>query len=318
MAVPVYRAGVATAAPEPIHNVSRAGGRFRGVAMTLETISEHRSFGGLQGFYRHDSAVIGLSMRFAVYQPPQAQERRVPVLFYLAGLTCTEETFAIKAGAQRLAAQHGLMLVSCDTSPRQTGIAGESEDWEFGSGAGFYLNATQPPWSRYFRMYDYVLEELRATVLKHFPARERQVGIFGHSMGGHGALVLALRNPAVYRSVSAFAPICSPTRCPWGQKALPRYLGDDRASWANYDAVELLRTRGAALFPEILVDQGLADKFLPQGQLLPELLESACAAAGQSLRLRRQQGYGHDYYFIATFMEDHLRFHADALSALAP
>ena len=286
--------------------------------MTLETISEHRCFGGVQGFYRHQSAVIQLPMRFAVYQPPQAQERQVPVLCYLAGLTCTEETFVIKAGAQRVAAQCGLMLVTCDTSPRDTGIAGEAADWEFGSGAGFYLNATQPPWSRYFRMYDYVLGELRETVLQHFRGNARRLGIFGHSMGGHGALVLALRNSDVYTSVSAFAPICSPTRCPWGQKALPRYLGNDPSAWANYDAVELLTARAAQVFPEILVDQGMADKFLAQGQLLPELLESACAAAGQPLRLRRHEGYGHDYYFIASFVEDHVRFHADAFSLVAP
>jgi S-formylglutathione hydrolase len=283
----------------------------------LETISEHRSFDGVQGFYRHQSAVIGLPMRFAVFQPPQARERRVPVLFYLAGLTCTEETFAIKAGAQRVAAQEGLMLVTCDTSPRQTGIPGESDDWEVGTGAGFYVNATQSPWSRYFRMYDYVLGELRETMLAQFPAAAGRTGIFGHSMGGHGALVLALRNPHVYRTVSAFAPICSPSRCPWGRKAFTRYLGENAAAWADYDAVELLEARGARVFPEILVDQGLADKFLPQGQLLPELLEQACAAAGQPLRLRRQEGYGHDYYFIATFIEDHLRFHARALAAPA-
>jgi len=283
----------------------------------LETISEHRCFGGVQGFYRHQSAVIGLPMRFAVFQPPQAQQQRVPVLFYLAGLTCTEETFAIKAGAQRAAAQQGLMLVSCDTSPRQTGIPGEAEDWEFGTGAGFYLNATQPPWSRYFHMYDYVFGELREMVLAHFPGVASRVGIFGHSMGGHGALVLALRNPQIYKSVSAFAPICSPTRCPWGQKAFPRYLGQSAAEWAQYDAVEILKARRAHILPEILVDQGLADKFLPQGQLLPELLEQACAVAGQPLRLRRQEGYGHDYYFIATFIEEHLRFHAQALAAAA-
>jgi len=284
--------------------------------MTMETISEHRSFGGQQGFYRQQSTVTGTPMRFAVYQPPQAQQHRVPVLFYLAGLTCTEETFAIKAGAQRMAAQLGLMLVTCDTSPRQTGIAGEADDWEFGSGAGFYVNATRAPWSRYFRMYDYVLTELRETVLAHFPAAPRQLGIFGHSMGGHGALVLALRNPGVYRSVSALAPICSPSRCPWGVKAFSGYLGEDRAAWADYDAVELLTARRMRVSGEILVDQGLADKFLPQGQLLPELLESACAQAGQPLRLRRHESYGHDYYFIATFVEDHLRFHADALAGV--
>ena len=304
-----WRAGrpFKTAAADRIHNV----------AVTLETISEHRCFEGLQGFYRHNSAVIGLPMRFAVYQPPQSRAKQVPVLFYLAGLTCTEETFPIKAGAQRTAARYGLMLVSCDTSPRQTGIPGEADDWEFGSGAGFYLNATQQPWSSRFRMYDYVLEELRETVLTHFPGSRRQLAIFGHSMGGHGALTLALRNPAVYRSVSAFAPICSPTRCPWGEKAFPRYLGEDRRTWASYDAVELLSARPERLFPDILVDQGLADKFLPQGQLLPELLERACASAGQPLQLRRHEGYGHDYYFISTFMEDHLRFHAQALAAVA-
>jgi S-formylglutathione hydrolase len=285
--------------------------------MTIETISEHRSFGGLQGFYRQQSAATGTWMRFAVYQPPQAQQQPVPVLFYLAGLTCTAETFAIKAGAQRVAAQLGLMLVTCDTSPRQTGIPGEADDWEFGSGAGFYLDATQAPWARHFRMYAYVLDELRETVLARFPAAPRRLGIFGHSMGGHGALVLALRNAGVYRSVSAFAPICAPSRCPWGVKAFSRYLGEDRAAWAQYDTVELLKARGARLFPEILVDQGLTDKFLAQGQLLPELLESACTQAGQPLRLRRHEGYGHDYYFIASFMEDHLRFHAQALAAVA-
>jgi S-formylglutathione hydrolase len=282
--------------------------------MTLETLSETRCFGGLQGFYRHPSAVIGLPMKFSVYQPPQALQHKVPVLFYLAGLTCTEETFMIKAGAQRVAAQLGLMLVTCDTSPRNTGIPGEADDWEFGSGAGFYLNATQAPWSKYFRMYDYVLKELRETVLGNFAGTADKLGIFGHSMGGHGALVLALRNPDVYRSVSAFAPICSPTRCPWGQKALPRYLGNDPAAWAQYDAVDLITARKSRVFPQILVDQGLADKFLPQGQLLPELLEAACKTAGQPLTLRRHEGYGHDYYFIATCTEDHLRFHAQQLT----
>jgi S-formylglutathione hydrolase len=254
-------------------------------------------------------------MRFSVFRPPQAEQRPVPVLFYLAGLTCTEETFAIKAGAQRRAAELGLMLVTCDTSPRNTGIPGEADDWEFGAGAGFYVNATQAPWSRNFRMYDYVLDELRATVLNNFAARPDRLGIFGHSMGGHGALVLALRNPQVYRSVSAFAPICSPTRCAWGQKALPRYLGEDRSTWEQYDAVELITAGGRQVYPEILVDQGLADKFLHQSQLLPELLESACKAASQPLRMRRHEGYDHGYYFIATFVADHLLFHAKALEA---
>jgi S-formylglutathione hydrolase len=252
-------------------------------------------------------------MRFSVYRPAQAATRSVPVLFYLAGLTCTEETAAIKAGAQRTAAQLGLMLVTCDTSPRNTGIAGEAEDWEFGAGAGFYLNATQQPWAQFYRMYDYVLDELRQTVLANFPADSGRIGIFGHSMGGHGALVLGLRNPQVFKSVSAFAPICSPTRCAWGKKALPRYLGEDPLAWQDYDSVELVKSAGRALLPEILVDQGLADKFLHQSQLLPELLEQACAAARQPLRLRRHEGYDHGYYFISTFIEDHLRFHSAAL-----
>lgn len=252
-------------------------------------------------------------MRFAVYRPPQAAMRPVPALFYLAGLTCTEETAAIKAGAQRVAAELGLMLVTCDTSPRNTGIQGEADDWEFGAGAGFYLNATQQPWARFYRMYDYVLDELRQTVLANFAADPARLGIFGHSMGGHGALVLALRNPQVFKSVSAFAPICAPSRCAWGQKALPRYLGADQETWKAYDAVEIVTAAGRAVFPEILVDQGLADKFLHQSQLLPELLEAACASAGQALRLRRHEGYDHGYYFISTFVEDHLRFHAARL-----
>ena len=280
--------------------------------MNIELLGESRCFEGRQGFYRQDSRTIGLPMRFAVYQPPQATGR-LPVLFYLAGLTCTEETFVIKAGAQRVAAQLGLMVVTCDTSPRNAGIAGEADDWEFGAGAGFYLNATEQPWSRNFRMYDYVLDELRQVVFPHFPADPHRCGIFGHSMGGHGALVLALRNPRVFRSVSAFAPICSPTRCAWGQKAFARYLGADPAAWKAYDATEIMAAAGHALFPEILIDQGLADKFLHQSQLLPERFEAACATARQPLRLRRHAGYDHSYHFIATFVEDHLRYHAAAL-----
>ena len=283
----------------------------------LETLAEYRCFGGVQGFYRHLSASVGLPMRFGVYRPAQASHGPVPVLIYLAGLTCTEETFFIKAGAQRAAAQLGLMLVSCDTSPRSTGIPGEADDWEFGSGAGFYLDATQAPWARHFRMYDYVRNELPALLAEHFAVRADQFSLCGHSMGGHGALVIALRNPRLFRSVSAFAPICSPSRCPWGLKAFPRYLGEERASWHRYDAVELIRSAGQPVLPEILVDQGLSDKFLQQGQLLPELLEEACRTSGQPLRLRRQDGYGHDYYFVASFIEDHLRFHAAALDTAA-
>jgi S-formylglutathione hydrolase len=280
--------------------------------LNIESLSENRCFAGTQGFYRHHSRTLGLPMRFAVYQPPHATAR-MPVLFYLAGLTCTEETFVIKAGAQRVAAQLGLMVVTCDTSPRNTGIAGEADDWEFGAGAGFYLNATQQPWSRCYRMYDYVLDELRQVVFANFAADPERCGIFGHSMGGHGALVLALRNPQVFRSVSAFAPICSPTRCAWGHKALPRFLGPDPAAWNAYDATEIMTAAARAVFPEILIDQGLADKFLHQSQLLPEQFAAACAAARQPLRLRRHEGYDHSYYFISTFVEDHLRFHAAAL-----
>jgi S-formylglutathione hydrolase len=252
-------------------------------------------------------------MRFSVYRPPQARSARVPALFYLAGLTCTEETFMAKAGAQRAAARLGLALVTCDTSPRNTGIAGEADDWEVGAGAGFYVNATQPPWSAHFRMDDYVSRELREVVGEHFPVQGERLGIFGHSMGGHGALVLALRNPGTYRSVSALAPICAPSECPWGMKAFSRYLGPDRAAWTQYDASRLLEAQGAPAFAEILVDQGLADKFLLQGQLLPERLEAACARSGQRLRLRRHEGYDHSYYFVSTFVEDHLAFHAAAL-----
>ena len=280
----------------------------------IETLSEHPCFDGVQGFYRHESRATGLPMRFAVYQPPQATRGPVPVLFYLAGLTCTEETFMMKAGAQRLAALHGIMLVACDTSPRNTGIPGEADDWEFGSGAGFYLDATREPWSKHFRMYDYVLNDLRAAVLARFPADGRRIGIFGHSMGGHGALVLALRNPEVYRSVSALAPICAPSQCAWGLKALPRYLGEDRAEWSAYDATEIMRSRGRTTFDDILIDQGLGDKFLAQSQLRPELFEAASAEAGQPLTVRRHAGYDHSYYFISTFVADHIEHHARALA----
>ncbi len=276
--------------------------------MSLETLSEHACFGGTQGFYRHDSQIIGLPMRFSVYRPPQAEHEPVPVLYYLAGLTCTEETFMIKAGAQRRAAALGIMLVSCDTSPRNTGIDGATGDWEFGEGAGFYLDALQAPWSQYFRMDRYVSEELRELIEASFPANGRR-SIFGHSMGGHGALTLALRHPDLYRSVSAFAPICAPADCPWGQKAFPRYLGEDRTAWNEYDASRLMLERGRPLFDEILIDQGLADKLLQAGQLLPERFEQACAAASQPLSVRRHDAYDHGYHFIASFIDDHLDWH---------
>jgi S-formylglutathione hydrolase len=280
----------------------------------LNIISEHGCFGGVQAFYQHDAESIGLPMRFSVYHPPVEDHALVPVLFYLAGLTCTEETFMIKAGAQRAAMQYGVMLVAPDTSPRNTGIAGATADWDFGEGAGFYLDATQPPWERHFRMESWLVNELRPLILNEFNADPERVGIFGHSMGGHGALVMALRHPELFRSVSAFAPIASPTRCPWGQKAFRNYLGADRESWRQYDASELMRERRTPFPHGILIDQGLDDKFLKE-QLLPEEFEAACMQAGQPLRLRRHPGYDHGYYFISSFVEDHIAFHCSALAA---
>ena len=279
----------------------------------FELISEHACFGGVQRFYRHASTEIGLSMRFGVYLPPQAQQGPVPALFYLAGLTCTEETFAIKAGAQRLAAQYGIALITPDTSPRGAGVEGESAAWDLGVGAGFYVDATQAPWAGHYRMDSYITRELYAAVLAQLPLDAKRIGIFGHSMGGHGALTLALRNPGLFRSVSAFAPIAAPTRCPWGEKAFSAYLGADRETWKQYDASELVAQAGCVFPDGILIDQGLSDGFLAE-QLLPHVFEAACEQAGQPLTLRRHAGYDHGYYFISTLIEDHLRHHAAILS----
>ncbi|MNT26132.1 S-formylglutathione hydrolase [compost metagenome] len=252
-------------------------------------------------------------MRFSVYVPPQAEQGPVPVLFYLAGLTCTEETFMIKAGAQRLAAELGVMLVAPDTSPRGAGVPGEEESWDLGTGAGFYLDATTPVWRDHYRMYSYVTQELHGIVTGGaLPGDASRTGIFGHSMGGHGALVLALRNPAKFRSVSAFAPIAAPSQCPWGKKAFGAYLGDNVEDWAAYDASALMRGLKQPFPDGILIDQGDSDQFLAE-QLYPEVFEAACAAAGQPLVLRRQAGYDHGYYFISTFIEDHIRFHVERL-----
>lgn len=280
--------------------------------MTLETLGEQACYGGVQGFYRHQSSETGGAMRFAVYQPPQAQRGKVPVLYFLAGLTCTEETFTIKAGAQRIAAELGLMLVMPDTSPRDTGIDGATGDWEFGEGAGFYVDATTEAYAARFRMYSYLTRELPELLRVNFASADlSREGIFGHSMGGHGALTIALNNADRYRSVSAFAPIVAPSQVPWGNKALPRYLGDDRAAWKAHDAVQLLMD-GKRFPGTILIDQGLGDRFL-DSQLKPELFDRAARDHGQALTLRLHAGYDHSYYFIQSFIEDHLRHHAAAL-----
>jgi S-formylglutathione hydrolase len=276
----------------------------------LSLLSEHRCVSGRQRFYSHESQECRTQMKFSVYLPPQAETRAVPVLYYLAGLTCTEETFMIKAGAQRVAAELGLMLVTPDTSPRQTRFPGDDASWDFGIAAGFYVDATQAPWSANYRMYSYVTRELPQLVASLNVAIPDRQSIFGHSMGGHGALVCALRNPDQYRSVSAFAPIGSPSQVPWGQKAFAGYLGDDRGVWRNYDATELVLQRR---YPRpILVDQGEADKFLAE-QLRPEIFAEACRKSGTDLTLRRHEGYDHGYYFISTFVADHLRHHAGFL-----
>lgn len=277
----------------------------------LELISEHACFGGVQRYYRHQSTAIGLPMRFGVFLPAQASSARAPALFCLAGLTCNEETFATKAGAQRKAAELGLMLVTPDTSPRDANVPGETDSWDLGMAAGFYVDATEAPWRTHYRMYSYLLE-LRELVIAELPAAGDRVGIMGHSMGGHCALVLALRNQDLFKSVSALAPISAPTRCPWGEKAFSAYLGPRSAAWETYDASALMSALRRPFPRGILVDQGLADKFLPD-QLFPAAFEAACAAANQPLTLRRHEGYDHGYYFIATVIDDHLKFHHEAL-----
>ena len=280
----------------------------------LELLSEHACFGGMQRYWRHDSREIGLTMRFGVFLPAQAQSgASLPVLIYLAGLTCNEETFATKAGAQRFAARHGLALVTPDTSPRGANVPGEAESWDFGVAAGFYLDAKQPPWSPHWRMESYIVTELLALLAEALPLDVQRCGLFGHSMGGHGALTLALRHPGLFKSVSAFAPIANPTRCPWGERAFTGYLGTDRERWQTHDATVLMQHQAEAPYPQgLLIDQGLADPFLAE-QLHPEAFEAACAGVKQPLTLRRHAGYDHGYYFIQTFIEDHIRFHAERL-----
>ena len=280
--------------------------------MTFETLSSARSFGGTQLALRHAGRETGSDMTLGVYLPPQAEAGApLPVLWYLSGLTCTHANVMEKGGVQRLCAELGIIFVAPDTSPRGPDVP-DDQDYDFGQGAGFYLDATEEPYAANYRMYSYLTDELPELIAHAFPADMARQGITGHSMGGHGALTIALKNPGRYRSVSAFAPIVAPSQVPWGEKALSRYLGEDRASWRRYDSVSLIEDGGR--LPELLVDQGNADTFLER-ELKPELLEVACAAAGIPLTLRRQEGYDHSYYFIASFMEDHLRWHAERLTA---
>ncbi len=281
--------------------------------MTFETVSVNKSFGGTQGVYKHTSQELGCDMKFAVFTPPQAENDTRPVVFWLSGLTCTEENFTVKAGAQRAAAELGLVIVAPDTSPRGDDVPDDADSYDFGKGAGFYVDATRQPWSKNYRMYSYITGELPALIFKHFPAQADKQGIMGHSMGGHGALTIALRNPGTFTSVSAFSPIVAPSQVPWGEKAFTGYFGDDRGAWADYDATALIES-GKRFDGEILIDQGTSDNFLEE-QLRPELFADACAKVGQKLDLRMQPGYDHSYFFIASFIEDHLRHHAAALAA---
>ena len=279
--------------------------------MALEKKSEWASFGGTQTVYTHQSDETGTAMDFSVYTPPQAANGPVPVLTYLSGLTCNWENVTTKGGFQGWAAERGLMIVCPDTSPRGDDVPDSADEYDFGKGAGFYVNATQQPWSKNYRMYAYITEELPSVLKAQVSGADMsRQGVFGHSMGGHGALTVALKNPDTYKSVSAFAPIVSPLNCPWGEKALGRYIGDDRKAWEDYDACALVRSRGWT--GDILVDQGTADTFL-ENQLKPELFEAACKDADVALTLRMQDGYDHSYYFMASFMKDHIDWHADRL-----
>lgn len=282
--------------------------------MTIQTISETGCFGGRIGFYRHASSSNNCDMQFSVFVPPQAAAGKVPVVTFLSGLTCTEENFMVKSGAQRVAAELGIMLVSPDTSPRGDDVADDpDDDYDFGLGAGFYVNASEAPWSQHYRMYDYVTRELQPLIFENFPGDAERHGLTGHSMGGHGALTIGLRNPEMFRSLSAFAPICTTLHSPWGRKALAYYLGEDTSSWYDYDACEVARrVSDPTAYSRILVDQGAGDPFLEE-QLKPELLQAACKESGLPLELRVHDGYDHGYYFISTFIEEHLKFHADQL-----
>jgi len=279
------------------------------VESSLTLLSSTKSFGGWIKRYQHQSSTLNCEMVFGIYLPPQAETGTVPLLWWLSGLTCNDENFMQKAGAQQMAAKLGIAIICPDTSPRSTNIIGEDNVYDFGTGAGFYVNATQEPWAQHYRMYDYVAQELPELVQANFPLNGKE-SISGHSMGGHGALVLALRQPGRYASVSAFAPIVSPSNCPWGQKALSGYLGDDQQAWAEYDACALIKKGGTK--QPLFIDQGDADNFLTE-QLRPELLEQVCHQRQHPLVLRRQEGYDHSYFFVATFIDEHLRYHAQYL-----
>ena len=278
-------------------------------------VSSVKCFGGYQKVFEHTSDVLNCKMKFAVYLPSKADDTKVPVLYWLSGLTCNEQNFITKAGAQRCAEECGLMIVGPDTSPRGCGIEGEEDSWDFGTGAGFYVDATEEKWKANYNMFSYVTKELPALIQAHFPALPDKQSIFGHSMGGHGALICALKNPGKYKSVSAFAPICNPVNCPWGQKAFGGYLGGDRETWKNWDATELVSNYKGPPFPYIIIDQGKGDSFFGQGQLLPENFVDACRKVSMPVVLRMQEGYDHSYYFIASFVEDHVKHHAKALNS---
>ena len=280
--------------------------------MALETVSENKAFGGTQGVYKHAAAETGTEMSFAVYVPPHEKGARLPVLWYLSGLTCTHANVMEKGEYRAACAEHGVILVAPDTSPRGDDVPDAKDEYDFGKGAGFYVDATQQPWAKHYRMRSYTERELPGLVAANFPVDMDRQGITGHSMGGHGALTIGLRNPERFRSVSAFAPICAPSQAPWGEKALGRYLGDDRAAWREYDAVALIED--GARVPELLVDQGTADQFLDE-QLKPELLRAACQDAGIDAEVRMQEGYDHSYFFISTFMAEHVAWHARRLRA---
>ena len=279
----------------------------------LQRVAHYKAFDGWQERYKHYSASCQCYMHFSIYLPPQAKKSSpLPVLYWLSGLTCTDENFFQKAGAQRYAATVGLIIVACDTSPRQVNLPGEDADWDFGSGAGFYLNATEAPWSKHYHLYDYVRNELPALIAAHFPVDKQRQSIAGHSMGGHGALILALAEPSAYRSVSAFAPITAPMQCPWGEKAFSHYLGDDKTSWEKYDASRLVASTQHQL--PLLIDQGDADEFLEE-QLKPQILQKACEQVNFPLTLNMRAGYDHSYFFISTFIGEHINYHMQALSA---